>query len=363
MPSDEQVDLLGELAARDAAAILGEMAPEEAQDVRQLGQYPPASAGGLMITEYLAYSDNALVADVLDDLRAHTEKYATYEVQYVYITSQIGALIGVLRLRDIVLSAAMTPVTAVMIANPVQVRADATLDELQQFFDRHDFFGVPVTDEGGRLVGVVRRTDVEEAVGDRADQTVLKLSGMVDEELRSMPLGIRASRRLSWLSISIVLNIVAASIVAFYQETLAAAIALAVFLPIISGMGGSAGSQAMAVSLRELALGLVRPYELVHVLLKEAWMGIVNGILLGALLGCVAWVWQGNYHLGLVVGGALALNTLVAVSVGGTIPLLLRRLKIDPALASGPILTTVTDMCGFFLTLSFATAFLPQLVP
>jgi magnesium transporter len=115
----------------------------------------------------------------------------------------------------------------------------------------------------------VRRTDVEEAVNYRADQTVLKLSGIVDEELRSMPLGIRMSRQLSWLSISIVLNIVAASIVAFYKETLAAAIGLAVFLSIISGIGGSAGSQAMAVSLRELALGLVRPYELVHVLLKE----------------------------------------------------------------------------------------------
>ena len=362
LPSDEQVDLLGELDAHDAAAILREMAPAEAEDVRQLSQYPADSAGGLMITEYLAYPDDARVADVLDDLRAHAEAYATYDVQYAYITSPAGVLVGVLRLRDLLLSAATTPVRTLLIANPLRARVDATLDELRQFFDRHAFFGVPVTDGASRLVGVVRRADVEEAVGDRADQTLLKVSGIVGgEELRSMPLRERALRRLSWLSINIVLNIFAASVIAFYQETLAAAVALAVFLPIISDMSGCSGNQAVAVSLRELSLGLVQPYELVRVILKETWVGIVNGLLLGVLLGGVAWAWKGNPYLGLIVGSALTLNSIVAVALGGAIPLVLRRLKMDPALASGPILTTVTDMCGFFLTLSFATAVLSRL--
>lgn len=362
MPSDEQVDLLSELDAHEAAAILEEMKPEEAADVRHLSQYPPDSAGGLMITEYLAYPESARVADVLDDLRAHAEKYAMYDVQYAYITSHTGTLVGVLRLRDLLLSAATTPVSTLMITNPLRISAQATLDELQQFFDRYPFFGVPVTDERGRLVGVVRRADVEEAVGDRADKTFLKVSGIVGgEELRSLPLAVRSFRRLSWLSINIVLNILAASVIAIYQDTLAAAIALAVFLPIISDMSGCSGNQAVAVSLRELTLGLVQPYELLRVLFKEAWVGIINGVILGVLLGCVAWAWQGNPYLGLVVGGALALNTVVAVCLGGTIPLLLRYLRLDPALASGPILTTITDMCGFFFTLSFASAVLSQL--
>ena len=363
MPSDEQVDLLGELKAEEAEAIVQEMDVEEVKDVRQLSQYPPDTAGGLMITEYLVYPDHYKVANVLDDLREHTEKYSKYDVQYVYVISQNRTLVGVLRPRDLLLSAKETPVTRIMIPEPMHVPTHCPLDELVQFFDRYGFFGAPVTDEQLKLVGIVRRADVEEAVGDRADRTLLKFSGIVGgEELRSMSLPVRTFRRLSWLSINIVLNVVAASVIALYQDTLAAAIALAVFLPIISDMSGCSGNQAVAVSLRELTLGLVKPYEIFRVLLKEAAVGLINGVALGLLLGGVAWGWKGNPYLGLVVGGALALNTLVAVCLGGMIPLMLRRMKMDPALASGPILTTVTDMCGFFLALSFATVALSRLV-
>lgn len=176
-----------------------------------------------------------------------------------------------------------------------------------------------------------------------------------------MPLFNRAGRRLSWLSLNIILNIVAASVIALYQDTLAAAITLAVFLPMVSDMSGCSGNQAVAVSMRELSLGLVRPTELLRVLGKEASLGLINGLALGVLLGGVALLWQGNPWLGLVVGAALAANTIIAVSLGGLLPLLLKRLKMDPALVSGPLLTTVTDMCGFFLVLSFATLVLPRL--
>jgi magnesium transporter len=158
-----------------------------------------------------------------------------------------------------------------------------------------------------------------------------------------------------------VLNIVAASVIAYYQDTLSAAIALAVFLPMISDMSGCSGNQAVAVSVRELSLGLVRPEELRHVFLKECSLGVLNGLCLGLLLGGAALLWKGNPWLGLVVGGALAVNTLVAVCLGGLLPLALKRMRLDPALVSGPLLTTVTDMVGFFLVLSFATAILPRL--
>ena len=176
-----------------------------------------------------------------------------------------------------------------------------------------------------------------------------------------MPVWLRSRRRLSWLSVNIVLNVAAASVIAVYQETLQAAIALAIFLPMISDMSGCSGNQAVAVSLRELSLGVLRPNEFLRVWLKEASLGVINGIALGVLIGVVAAVWQGSVALGFVVGGALALNTLVAVSIGGTVPLLIRRLGQDPALASGPVLTTVTDVCGFFLALSFATLALDAL--
>ena len=146
-----------------------------------------------------------------------------------------------------------------------------------------------------------------------------------------------------------------------HQETLSAVIILAVFLPIISDMSGCSGNQAVAVSIRELTLGVVQPRDVLRVFWKEGIVGLMNGLVLGVLLGTIAWVWQGNLFLGLVVGGALMANTLVAVLLGGAVPLVLRGLNQDAALASGPILTTVTDMCGFFLVLQLAAAYLARL--
>ena len=203
---------------------------------------------------------------------------------------------------------------------------------------------------------------IEEAVNKRKTKSFLNLSGIVGgEEFRTMPLLSRSGRRLSWLSVNIVLNIMAASVIAMYQDTLAAVITLAVFLPMVSDMSGCSGNQAVAVSMRELSLGLVRPAEILWVLAKEARVGLINGLVLGLLLGSIAYLWKGNPWLGLVVGGALAANTMVSVTLGGMLPLLLKRLKLDPALVSSPLLTTVTDMCGFFFVLSFAAAVLPKL--
>ena len=186
---------------------------------------------------------------------------------------------------------------------------------MQEFFEEHHLFGVPVVDDGRRLVGVVLPSAIEEAVNKRKTKTFLRLSGIIGgEEFRTMPLLSRSGRRLSWLSMNIVLNIIAASVIALYQDTLAAVITLAVFLPMVSDMSGCSGNQAVAVSMRELSLGLVRPGELLWVLAKEARIGIINGLVLGLLLGGVAFFWKGNPWLGLVVGGALAANTLVSVT-------------------------------------------------
>jgi len=156
--------------------------------------------------------------------------------------------------------------------------------------------------------------------------------------------------------------VVAASVIAFYQDTIAAVVALAVFIPIISDMSGCSGSQAVAVSIRELTLGLIQPREVLRVWAREVSVGTINGLALGALIAAVAWAWKGSLVLAFVVGAAMAVNTVIAVSVGGAVPLLLRRAGVDPALAAGPVLTTVTDICGFVLLLGLAAALLPRLV-
>ncbi|MEM7202330.1 MAG: magnesium transporter [Planctomycetota bacterium] len=363
LKSCDQADLIAELPDEGARAILSEMAPLDAAELRALADYAEDSAGGLMVTEYLAFPEDLTVTGVITDLRQRAGKYSDYDVQYAYVVTRRGKLVGVLRLRDLLLAPEQLGIGSVMIRGPKAVPASAGLDELQEFFSRHHFLGVPVVDDVGRLVGVVHRAAVDLARSERSELEHLRAQGIVGgEELRSMPVWRRSRRRLAWLSVNVVLNLFAAGVIAAYQETLQAAITLAVFLPIISDMSGCSGNQAVAVTMRELSLGVVQPRDLGRVLWAEARVGLINGVVLGVLVALLAWLWKGNVYLGLVVGAALALNTVVAVSIGGTVPLLLRRLGRDPALASGPLLTTVTDMCGFFLTLAFAAAVLSRLV-
>lgn len=362
LPSDEQADIIAEVDEEKGAEIVGLMSRESAADVAALREYPPDTAGGRMVREYLAFPETARVSDVIDELRRNASHYAGYESQYVYAISAAGELLGVLRLRDLVLAPADLPLSALMIPDPVQVAPETSLDDLVHTFDRAKYFGLPVTSPRGKLLGVVLRSDVEEAVQERAERRFRFAAGLFgSEELRSMPWQARVGRRLPWLAISICLNLLAASVVGLFQDTLSAVISLAVFLPVISGMSGNSGTQAMAVSIRELSLGILRPDELSWVLAKELAIGGLNGLAMGTLLGAIAWLWQRNVYLSLVVSLSMIVSMLLAVCLGGAIPLILSRRKIDPALASGPILTTLSDVCGFAFTLALATFLRHQL--
>lgn len=362
LSSEEQTDLLGDLSDSQSEAILEEMEPVEAEHVRFLSQYNKHSAGGLMTTDLLSYDQSQTVEQVVNDLREHTEKYASYNVQYIYVTKEDSLLVGVLRLRDLLLASPQLKISKIMLQNPVSLLDSSLLQDFKFSFSAHAYLGLPVIDSTGHLIGVVQREAVEKAIDDQAGRTFLRFAGILGgEELRSLPLRIRSARRLSWLSINIVLNLIAASVIAFYQETLAKVIVLAVFLPIVSDMSGCSGNQSIAVSTRELVLGIIRPRDWFYIFRKEFTLGLVNGIALGVILGGVAYIWKGMPALGLVVGGALAANTLMSVCLGALIPLILKGMKLDPALASGPILTTFTDMSGFFLVLSFTQLMLPWL--
>jgi len=363
LDSDHLVDVLAEMDEETSRAILNRMDLEDAEEARKFLAYAPDCAGGLMISEYLAFKADDTIQDLLDDLQRNREEYADYHVQYFYVVDQEERLIGVLRMHDLLFPRRSTRLAELMIPSPLRVTDTTSLKKLSDFFEEHAFFGVPVVDEDDRLVGVVLPGAVEEEVSKQKTRTFLRLSGIIGgEEFRTMGLASRSGRRLAWLTMNIVLNVIAASVIAMYQDTLAAAITLAVFLPMVSDMSGCSGNQAVAVSMRELSLGLVRPGELLWVLAKEAKVGVLNGVVLGLLLGGIAWLWQGNPWLGMVVGGALAANTLLSVLLGGMLPLVLKRFKLDPALVSSPLLTTVTDMCGFFFVLSFASAVLPKIV-
>ncbi|MDW3195461.1 MAG: magnesium transporter [Cytophagales bacterium] len=361
MPSDDQADFLTELETEEQNAILDEWQPEALEEVKKLIQYDDQTAGGLMITEFLAFDESMTVGEVVKNLSDNAEKYERYNLLYIYVTAH-EKFEGVLQMRDLLLRKQDTRLSEIVLRDAITVNDDDELEELISFFDTHDFYGVPVVNHKRDLLGVVLRKDLREAETEQINYEHLETQGIVGgEELRTLPILTRAKRRLSWLSVNILLNIAAASVIAVYQDTLSAVIAMAVFLPIISDMSGCSGNQAVAVSLRELSLGVIKPFELLRVLWQEASVGLINGVVLGMLIGTAAWIWKGNIYLGLVVGGALGINTLIAVSLGGAIPLILKRFNVDPALASGPLLTTVTDMLGFFLALTFASMMMPYL--
>jgi magnesium transporter len=362
MRSDERADLMLELDDDEAEAILKEMTPAQAESVRKMIEYDPKTAGGLMITEYFNYRASDTIQEVVYDLKINAEKYKEYHVRYIYVISDQNNFIGVLQMQDLLLAPPKKKLSEIVYSEVKVVNVNCPLDKLADLFNTYDYYGFPVIDDQNRLIGVIRRKNVLEAVNQRNAYEHLETQGIVGgDELRTMPVLFRSRRRLTWLSVNILLNIIAASVITFYQETLSAVIALAVFLPIISDMSGCSGNQAVAVSMREMSLGTVKPNEVFRVWLQEISVGLINGLVLGILIGLAAFIWKGNFYFGVVVGGALAVNTLVAVSIGGTVPLLLKKMNIDPALASGPILTTITDLIGFFLALSFATIALSRL--
>lgn len=362
MPDDEMADILGEMEEEEAEAILQVMErndPEEAEEARRLLEYGEDTAGGILQTDALSFRESNTVREVLDDLRIKREEYSDYGVQYAYIISDDDKFVGVLRMRDVLLTAPEVKVGDIMLSDAIYFRVDTSFDEMMDVFEEYQLLGMPVVDEKGKLMGTVRKSAVMEAAEKRSKNTYLKASGIIGgEEFRTMPLGSRVMKRLMWLLPSLLLSILAASVIARYEETLDELIQLAMFLTIVSGLSGNSGNQSVAVSIRELALGLIKPSEFLVVFMKEIFVGLCIGLVLGLLLGGVAYLYQGELRFALVIGGALALNTMFSVLMGGLMPLLLRKLGVDPALASGPILTTVTDMCGFFLVLSLANLIL-----
>ncbi len=355
MPGDDQADILARLTQSKEEEILRAMSPEDAAEVERLLSFPPDSAGGLMVTEFLAYPEDWTVDDVIEDLRSHADEYARYEVQYVYTIDPDGRLVGVLRLRDLLMAPRGTQIAALAIRPPLAVPTSATIQQLRQTFQQRPLFGLPVVDEQGRLLGVVRRTDVEQAASEETGRTFLRLVGILTgEELRTDPLNKRLLGRSVWLVTNLTLDLLAASVIAMYQDVLTAVISLAVFLPIISDMGGNAGMQSVAVTVRELAMGLIRTGDARFVIMRELPLGVAAGAVLAFFGAGVAYIWTGELGVGFVFATALLLNTIWSVLVGATLPLFLSRVGLDPALVSGPVLTTLTDIFGFFVALELA---------
>ena len=352
LPSDERADLLAAVPHEPRAAIQAALPVAARADAARLLQYAPGTAGGLMETELLSYPASATVRDAIRDLRANQEKYAVIGVQYVYLVDEARRLMGVAPLRDLMLAREDALLTTLIKRAPATVRESATTHDLALAFDENPFLAMPVVDAHGVLLSVVGRADAVEREHEEAEDDYRVSQGIVGgEELRSMPVAMRMRRRGAWLGVNLVLCLGGAAIVALHQDTIAKAIVVAAVLPVISATSGNAAMQAAAVSIRELTLGIIDPRAWRRVLRHELALAALMALPLGGAVAGLSRLWGAPWTIGAAVGLAMASNALIAIGIGAVCPLLLRRFKVDPALASGPISTTLADVSGFALTL------------
>jgi len=353
LPSDERADLLAAVG-HDARATIQSLLPADTQrDAARLLAYAPNTAGGLMETEFLAYPSGESVRSAIRDLRANQQRYAAIGVQYVYLLDEAKRLVGVAPVRDLMLSPEDAMLATLIKRPPASTLDTASLHDVALAFDEHPFLALPVVDGSGVLLGVINRADATQGEQEEAEDDYRVSQGIVGgEELRSMPMGTRVRRRGAWLGVNLVLCLGGAGVIAFFQDTLAKVIVVAAVLPVISATSGNAAMQAAAVSIRELTLGVIDPRAWRRVLMHELVLAALLALPLGGAVALLASLWGAGWMIGAAVGIAMAVNATIAVGIGAVCPLLLRRFNIDPALASGPISTTLADVSGFALTLS-----------
>lgn len=346
MDPDDRVDILDHIPAPLHDQLVSEMLAEDADEVRQLEQYPPDTAGGIMTTEVTALYEYIAVDDAIHLLRRLNEELE--QMFYVYVINRRKALVGVLSMRDLILAQPSKLLRDIMIKNVRSVPASMDQEHVAQFMRRYGYLAAPVVDAQERLVGMITVDDVVDVLEDEATEDVQKMFGAGAEERLSSTWQFSFSRRVWWLLVNLITAFLAGAVVGGFEDTLSKITALAIYMPIVAGMGGNASAQAMAVAVRGIALGHATRKLLWNVMYRESVVGVLTGLSVGLVTAAVALLWQGDPKLGLVVGLALILNHTLACTTGAGIPFVMKRLGFDPAQSATIFATTVTDVVGFF---------------
>jgi magnesium transporter len=359
---DLAAEIVDELDDDDAADILGELDPshqekilsavEDRSEVDQLLRYDEETAGGLMTTHMVTVPDTATAGEAVEEIRRQAEEVEDF--YQVFVVDANRRLVGVLPFKDLVISRPDRPVRSFMTEADIFVTPDLDQEEVARLMARYNLPNVPVVNEKGQLLGRVTFDDVIDVVEAETTEDLLRFGGVpADEELAA---GWRTAvrSRLPWLSVNLATAFLAGGVVYSFQHTIQRTLALAIWMPIIAGMGGNAGTQALAVTVRRLALGLIPVNVFTRIVGKEILVGITNGMVIGLAVGSVAALMGEGPRLGLVVFLAMVGNLMVAGFAGAFIPIVLERMGIDPAVASSIFVTTFTDVCGFLLLLGLA---------
>jgi magnesium transporter len=358
--SNDAVDVLERLEPERAQAVLALMDRPAAGQLANLMHYGAATAGGLMDPEAPHFSAEQTVDETLKQVRHLAEGRRLF---YLYITDERLHLLGIVSLWQLVTASADRPLREIMSTEVVTVRVDTPEEEVAQVFSRYDLLMIPVVDSEGRFTGAITVDDVLDVVEAQATEDLYRLANLSVQEGVATPAVRSARLRLPWLLVNLATAFLAASVVSQFEATISKYVVLAVFMPIVAGMGGNAGTQTLTVMVRALALGEMDVRHAGGVLLRQTLVGLMNGAATGLVLGLVALAWERNAVLAGILFFAETVNLTIAGFFGAGVPLVLRRLNLDPALGSSIFVTTATDVCGFLAFLGTATLLLSRLLP
>jgi magnesium transporter len=365
MQSDVVADLLGAVHPKQGARLLRLLDPEYRQVVQRLTAYPENTAGGRMTIGYVSVRETMKVEDVLRHLRkvGHDAEMVTY----IYVVDATGRLNGVISLRDLILTEPEAPVSALITRKVISVPAGMDQEEVARMVAQYDLVAIPVVDDGHRLLGIVTVDDIIDVLEEETTEDVYQIGGTAapDEpfSLKLLPsVWALAKPRLPWLISLLFLELGSSLIVNRFSTSIApqVAVLLALFTVVMAGESGNAATQALAVVVRGLATGELQNSDMPRIVLREALVGVLVGLLVGAILTITGWLWQGSLAFGLAIGIALAVNLFIAKLLGGLCPVVINRLGIDPAVASGPFITTLTDNTSMLVYYSLAALILDR---
>ncbi len=360
IPVDHAADIMQIMDVDEAKELFSMVNPKLEEMIRDLMRYEKGTVGSVMNSYFTAVTMGSTVKDTITAMR--DAPVQTENKNYVYVVNKAGKPEGVVSMKDLLRTSPDKIVDEIMTRNVVAVYTSDEAVMASQLLRNRRLQMLPVLNDDDKIVGVLLMDDAIEILSlNMVDMFMHMGAATADESFYTPPLG-TVKKRLPWMAGNVFLNLGAVAVIASFEATIEAVAALAIFLPMITDMGGNVGIQALSVSIRSIALGEVRLSEYWRAAKKEIVVGLINGLALGLLFAGIAWYIQANMVLGLVAGGALAVNVLIAGIVGGTLPFLIKRWGGDPAMMTGPVLTTITDITGVTIYLGLSTYFLASLL-
>ncbi|MBU5267092.1 magnesium transporter [Virgibacillus proomii] len=360
MENDDLADLLSDLDADKMEELISEMKQEESEIVQNLMNYSSETAGRIMNNRYVWIPKHFSVREAVDKLK-HFAELAEY-LNYLYVIDDQKKLVGVVSYKDLLLADLQDKIEDIMYSRVIKVNVHTDQEEVAKLISRYDFISIPVVEEEDILVGVITVDDIIDVFIQEANEDIGKLSASGKSiDFNTKPLA-ATLRRLPWLILLLFIGLVSGSIIDGFSATLEKVVPLAFFMPMIAGMTGNTGTQSLAVVVRGLVSQDLNFKQVIKLILREFWVGIIIGVICGTLISIIALVWQGSLTLGIVVGSSLLITLIIGTLAGTIIPLILYKFKFDPAIASGPLITTINDILSLLIYFGIATLFISELM-